>query len=428
MEDRMTHPTITQIAPAVQCVAVQTGQFKTARMVLQLALPLRRNQPAQTAANALLPFLLHRCSAAYPTPRKLEQKLAELYGAVLSANVNKLGEAQILSIGLTAMDDRFALAGEKIAEECAALLLDLLFNPVINESTVELEKRLLIERLESEEGDKWKYAAQRAEALMCSEEAYGLHPLGEKEAVAALTVDDIQAAWERMLIAAPMQLTMVSNAACEPVCHAWRERFASQTRQPAMPQTQFIATPGDVRNFREEQQIEQAKLTIGFRAGVNSASENDYALRVATDIFGGGIHSKLFLSVREKLSLCYHVSAQQHRHKGLVMVRAGIDTEKFDEARVAILDMLAQVQAGDFSAEDLATSQRSMCDSYTTYTDLPETLAAWYGMGLLSGEHVTPQQACAHINAVTREQVIAAAQGIALDSVYLLATKEGANE
>ncbi|MCL2195572.1 MAG: insulinase family protein, partial [Oscillospiraceae bacterium] len=377
----MTHPTITQIAPAVHCVAVRTEQFKTARMVLQMALPLRREQAAQTAANALLPFLLHRCSAAMPTPRKLEQTLADLYGAVLHANVNKQGEAQILSIGLTAMDDRFALAGEKIAEECAALLLDLLFRPLINESTVELEKRLLIERMESEEGDKWKYAAQRAEALMCSDEAYGLNPLGEKDAVAALTVADVQAAWQALLIAAPMQLTMVSNAASEPICAALRERFATQQREPVQPQTQFIPTPGDVRNFREEQQIEQAKLMIGFRAGVNSASENDYALRVAVDLFGGGAHSKLFLTVREKLSLCYHVSAQPHRYKGLVMVRAGIDTEKFDEAREAILDMLAQLQTGDFTDEDLATSQRSMCDSYTTYTDLPETLAAWYGLG-----------------------------------------------
>lgn len=424
----MTHPTITQIAPGVQCVAVQTKQFKTARMVLQLALPLRLNQPAQTAANALLPFLLHRCSAAYPTPRKLEQKLADLYGAVLGATVNKLGEAQVLTIGLTAMDDRFALAGEKVAEDCAALLLDLLFNPIVNESTVELEKRLLIERLESEEGDKWKYAAQRAEALMCNKEAYGLNPLGEKDAVAALTVAEVQAAWQAMLVHAPMQLTMVSHAASEPVCRAWRERFAGQQRQPAMPQTQFVATAGNLRNFREEQQIEQAKLMLGFRTGVNSAQENDYALRVATDLFGGGIHSKLFLTVREKLSLCYHVSAQLHRYKGAMFVRAGIDTEKFDEARHAILDMLAQVQAGEFSAEDLATSQRSICDSYTTYTDLPETLAAWYGMGLLHGEHVTPKQACEKINAVTREQVIAAAQAIALDSVYLLAAKEGEHE
>jgi len=407
---------------------VQTGQFKTARMVLQLALPLRRNEPTQTAANALLPFLLHRCCAAMPTPRKLEQKLADLYGAALNASVNKQGEVQILSIGLTAMDDRFALHGEKIAEECAALLLDLLFNPLINTTTVELEKRLLIERLESEEGDKWKYAAQRAEALMCDAEAYGLNPLGEKDAVAALTVEDVQAAWQAMLITAPMQLTMISNAACEPICQALRERFATQTREPVLPATQFIATPGELRNFCEEQQIEQAKLMIGLRAGVNSADENDFPLRVAVDLFGGGIHSKLFLTVREKLSLCYHVSAQFHRHKGLVMVRAGIDTEKFDEARVAILDMLVQVQAGDFTAEDLATSQRSICDSYTTYTDLPETLAAWYGMGLLCGEHVTPPQACARINAVTREQVIAAAQGIALDSVYLLAAKEGSNE
>ena len=427
-------PIVTEIASGVCCCAIAAERFKTSRMVLQMALPLALGQGRQTAAGALLPFLLHRSCAAYPTPRALESKLADLYGAKLSANVQKLGEAQLLSITLTAIDDRFALGGEKVAEDCADLLLDLLFAPLLEgglfrKSSLELEQRLLIERLESEEGEKRKHASNRCEALMCSQEAYGLNPLGEREAIAALTPEDITQAWRDLLETAPMQLTMVSNAGCEGVCEALKKRFGGQPRRPVMPVTEFIAQAGEEKSVREEQPVEQANLVIGLRAGVHEADEKQYALRVMNSLFGGGVHSKLFLNVREKMSLCYMVYSGFHRFKGIVSVHAGIDNEKFDQARDAILDMLRQLQDGEFTDEDLAMAQRSLCDSYTTAEDLPESLAGWYSPALVSGQFGTPEEACARVNAVTRAEVIAAAQGVTLDTVYLLAAKkEGANE
>ena len=422
-------PIVTEIAPSVHCCAIAVNRFKTSRFVLQIALPLQLSNARQTAAGALLPFLLHRSCATYPTPRALENKLADLYGATLGASVQKLGEAQLLSIALNAIDDRFALHDEHIAEGCADLLLDLLFAPKLEHrlfsySAIELEKRLLIERLESEQGDKRKTAQNRCDALMCSQEAYGLNPLGEPEAIAALTAEDITQAWYNLLETAPMQLTMVSNASCEGVCKALKARFAGLKRKPVMPQTEFIATAGELKSIREEQLVEQANLVMGFRAGINSASEQHYALRVMNDCFGGSIHSKLFMNVREKMSLCYMIYAAFHRFKGIITVHAGIDNEKFDQARDAILDMLKQMQAGEFSDEDLANSQRGLCDTFTTAIDLPESLANWYSSSLISGQFSTPEEACAQVNAVTREQVIAAAKGVMLDTVYLLAAKK----
>jgi len=427
-------PIITSIAPGLRCVAIAADRFKTSRMALQMALPLQLNADKQTAAGALLPFLLHRSCARYPTLRALESQLANLYGAKLSASVQKFGEVQLLSIALTAIDDRFALADEKIAEGCAGLLLDLLFEPVLDETglfpeaSIALEKRLLIERLESEEGNKRQHASNRLEALMCSQEAYGLNPLGEREEIASLTAEEITQAWRGMLETAPMQLTMVSNAGCEGVCATLKLRFEKQVRNPVMPVTEYIAQVGESKSVREEQQVEQANLVIGFRAGVGEFAEKQYPLRVMVDLLGGGVYSKLFLNVREKMSLCYMIYAGFHSYKGVMTVHAGIDSEKFEQARDAILEMLRQVQAGEFTEEDLATSQRSLCDSYSTMNDLPESLAGWYRSCLITGECVTPEDACARVNAVTRDEVIDAAKGVTLDTVYLLAPKKEGSE
>ena len=425
----LTSANVTNVAPGVNLCAIRAGRFKTSRLLLQMALPLRVGQPGATAAGAVLPYILHRSCAAYPRPRALESRLAELYGARLSAQVQKMGEAQVLTIALTAIDDRFALGGEAVAEGGANLLLDLLFEPnrdagLFPEQSIALEKRLLTERLESEEGNKWAYAANRLDALMCSQEAYGLNPLGEREAVAALTPEDVTRAWRNVLETAPMQFTLVADADGQAISKALSARFAGRLRNPAMPLTEFIPVAGEEKFVREEQPIEQAKLFIGLRAGMRDMRDRVYPLWVMSDLFGGGPYSKLFLNVREKMSLCYAVGAQFVRYKGLVVVRSGIDTEKAPEAKAEILRQLQLMRDGDFTDEEMATSVRSLCDSIRTVADTPEGLAQWYSTGLVRGEYLTPEEMCERITSVTRDEIIEAANGVTLDTIYLLAAKE----
>ncbi|MDR2686798.1 MAG: insulinase family protein [Oscillospiraceae bacterium] len=432
----MTSANVTAIAPGVQLCAIRAGRFKTSRLLLQLALPLRLGQPAVTAANAALPFLLHRSCAAYPRPRMLESRLAELYGAKLSAQVHKQGEAQVLTIALTAIDDRFALAGEAVAEGCANLLLDLLFEPNLEdglfpERSVALEKRLLAEQLESEEGNKWTYASNRCDALMCSQEAYGLNPKGEKGAVAALTPEDVTGAWRGALEAAPIQFTLVAGSDGEAVREAIAARFAGQARNPVTPETEFVFAAGEEKFVREEQPIEQAKLFIGLRAGMKDHLDHTFATEIMTDLFGGGPHSKLFLNVREKMSLCYAVGARFSERKGIVTVRAGVDTEKVPEAKAEILRQLQLMKDGDFTDEELATSIRSMCNEIRNGDDTPERVAGWYGiygMGRYTGALLSREEWCARAQAVTRDEVVAAANGLTLDTIYLLASKNEEKE
>lgn len=44
-----------------------------------------------------------------------------------------------------------------------------------------------------------------------------------------------------------------------------------------------------------------------------------------TDVFGGGPYSRLFMNVREKLSLCYYCSARLIRGKGIIVIQSGIE-------------------------------------------------------------------------------------------------------
>ena len=155
------------ICDGVNFRSIRDTKFKTMRISAHLIVPMSR----QTAAeNALLPFLLSRASREYPDFTKLGQRLAELYGASLNADVQKLGDLQVLSLSASGIADRYALEGEAISGELAKLLCSILFDPplvdgLFPEDGFEQEKRQTMELIDSEYSDKRTYARQRCEAI-----------------------------------------------------------------------------------------------------------------------------------------------------------------------------------------------------------------------------------------------------------------------
>ena len=139
------------IAPGVRLCTHKTEQFKTSVVSFNIITDLGEN----AGKKALLLNLLARTCRSYPTITEMNRRLAGLYGAVISPSVRKIGEAQVLSLVLVCLDDRFALMGEKVLGEALRLLSSCLFMPDITpegfkEENIKREKRLLIEKLESE--------------------------------------------------------------------------------------------------------------------------------------------------------------------------------------------------------------------------------------------------------------------------------------
>ena len=410
-----------EIAEGVRLCTVPTDKFKTCRINISMAMPLDSN----ASARAILPFLLHRRCAKYPDFTVLNRRLDELYGASISGGVLRRGEAQVISFTLTAIDDRFALDGDKVALECAELMADMIFDPIkegesFPESIVEQEKHLLVEAIENEMNDKRRYAAMRCEQIMFADEAYSLNRLGNIEDVKALTAQDVFDAWEEELREAQIQVTMVGSMAEEPVAEMFKARFVNIRRKPVEITTQFITAAPKPEYVCETMPIKQGKLVMGFRTGMRDENDNLYAMRMAVDIFGGGTYSKLFSVVREKMSLCYYCSAALFNSKGIVMVQSGIEDSNEEKAKTEIINQLSLVASGEFSDDDFYASAKSLTDSVISNNDTPESLCAWYSSQLLKDELKSPEDFAEGIGNVDRQQIISAAKTIMLDTVYML--------
>lgn len=416
-----------KLCDGVTLTAVQDANYKTNRITCSFFLPLC----TETASRyAILPRLLTRACSMYPDFTLLNQRLSELYGARAGGMVRKIGEVQAVTVAISAIQDRYALDGKSLSAECADLLLEMLFHPALDgdafrKEDVEQERRQLVEEIEAEFTDKRAYAKSRCEQLMCQDEAYGVNRLGSKESAAALTGVEVAAAWKEMLRTARVEIMLLGDMETDKIGARFQKAFQEFGRGKTVScKTQTGKLPEKVREFTDRFDVAQAKLVLGFRTQTAEPDQNVMAMRLMAALYGGTAHSKLFLNVREKLSLCYYCSSRYDKNKGIMLVESGVEAANKEAAQKEILRQLEFVQAGDFTEEELQAAKLSVANSFRTVADSPAYLENWYVTQAFDGTVLSPQEAAAAVENVTKEQVVDCAKGVMLDTIYLLTGKE----
>lgn len=426
--DSKMMPKKINIQDGVNFTVIKDDRFKTGKISVSMFVPLDEKAASQ---NAILPYIMIRSCKKYPDFTALNKRLAGLYGVRLSADVDKIGEAQVLSITATFLDDRYTLYSEKISNEVAKLLCNLIFNPNLEnnlfiEDDVEQEKRQLIESIEAEYNDKKIFAKQKCIAAMCEHERFGVNPLGSKESVQALENKQIFASWENLLKQARFEIIMLGDSDYSDVLSYFSEAFKKiKDRNVLDCSAEIIAAAEKEKNVTQTDDIVQCKLVMGLRTGSQSIEDDDImAKRVMNALLGATPHSKLFLNVREKLSLCYYCVSRFDRNKGIITIESGVLKQNIEAAVSEIKKQIEAIQNGDFSKEDLETTKLSIKNSYRTISDYPGGLENFYLMQTFLKELKTPEQLIDEVETITSEDVINAAKKLTIDTIFTLVNKE----
>ena len=397
-------------------------RFKQGCLSFQLVRPMSAEEAAK---NALLPNLLLRGTNAHPTLRSITQRLDELYGAAVSPLVRRVGDYQTTGLYCGFMDDRFALPGDQVLAPMIAFLEELLLDSPLENggflpSFVESEKRNLIATIESERNDKRAYAMNQLLKTMCRADTFGLPRLGEAEQVAAIDAVDLYRHYREILRTAPIAIFYVGSAEPAIVAEALKPLLSRLDRNSVSLHAQTGFHPCEKSDRVETMEVSQGKPCMGFTTPITNRTPEFASMQVMNSIFGAGMTSKLFMNVREKLSLCYSVGSGYYGSKGIMVVSAGIDFDKEDMTRSEILRQLTACKEGNISMEELNAAKEAILSSLRATHDAPGSIESFYATAALSGLGMTTAEYMAKVEAVTLEQVVAAANTLELHTTYFL--------
>lgn len=419
---------ITQLSNGAEGVFIKNDRFNTTLVSYNFYMPLR----AETAAHyALLPFVLTTCCDKYPDFSKLNFKLSKLYGANLSASAEKVGDFQLIKIAISVIDDRFSLDGEKLSDSAIELLNRLVFEPKVKDGAfydedIAREKRKAVEHIRGEISEKRIYARKRLIEEMYKGKPYGVAKCGTEEDVEKITGQSLYEAWREVLSHAFLRVNVISRSMPNGLFDVVSQKLSEIDRENITGSP--VCTPTEkakkVNTVTENLDIAQGKLVMGFSSETYGDEESTAALSVMCDIFGGGPYSRLFSNVREKMSLCYYCSASSVKAKGLIMVDSGVEKENAETAQKEILNQLEIIKKGEFTDTEFDSSIKGMTDSLNSYNDSQGLLDVWYSVKIFKDKLLSPEDSAELLCSVTRDDVVRAAKGVNLHTVYKLLPKE----
>ena len=415
----------TRLSDGVYFSDVRDSRFKTMKISANIIVPLSEKT---ASANAVLCGVLSRSCEAYPDFTALSKKLSSLYGAELSANIRKIGDNQVLSLSVSGLDDRYALGGESIARELSVLLCGVIFKPNLQgeafvSSEVEQEQRQLLDVIDSEFNDKRIYAVGQMVRNMCADEVFGMKRYGTAEKIKEVTPVSLYETWQNLLKTAVFEIMYIGDSSPEKAANVFGEAFSSVDRAPETAQTQVVLSAGEVKRVVEEMDVAQSKLVMGFRAGTALPDSDAYASMLMCAILGGTANSKLFCNVREKQSLCYYCSSQYDRNKGIMIIDSGVEGKNVEKLEAGIMKEIEDMKNGVISDFEISATKLALVNYFQSSNDTVSGIESWYCSQLTGSGYLSIEEMSKMIQSVTKEQIVAAAEKLTLDTVYLLKNK-----
>jgi len=130
--------------------------------------------------------------------------------------------------------------------------------------------------------------------------------------------------------------------------------------------------------------------------------------------------SKLFMQVREKMSLCYDIGSGFHGSKGILTVGAGIEFEKKETVLEQVKYQLQQICQGNISENELTAAKEALLSNLRSTHDSLGAMESYYSAAAISGIGMTPDVFMEKVQAITVEAVAEAAKTLSLQTVYFL--------
>lgn len=414
------------IKEGIKAHFIKTDLFKTNLIYVMLTTKLERETVTK---NALIPFLLRRGTNNLKTQSELNKKFEEMYGATYDCGIDKIGDNQALKFFIETINDKYTLNKENLLEEFLGVLFDIIFNPLMengrfNEDYLKVEKENLRKVIESKIDNKALYAFDRCIENMYGYKGFGIYKYGYLEDIDKIDNEIISKQYKNLIENSKIDIYISGNFDEFKI-----QKFIDDKLKNISPRKEDIVVNNfstenkqkveKVKEIQEEMNITQGKLVIGLDV-LNPGKDIQNAVTIYNAILGGSANSFLFQNVREKAGLAYTARSNYNKMKSNIFISCGIEIQNYEKAVNIIKEQLENLKNGDFSNDDLINAKRFIISGIKTIEAEQDTEVVFYIGQEISKQNVNIDEYILNIENIKREDVIEAAQNIAINTIFFL--------
>jgi len=287
------------------------------------------------------------------------------------------------------------------------VLTDLVRNPVLRSSDLELERRVVLEEISLVDDTPDDLVFELHSETMWPEHPYGYSILGTPDSVSGLAADDLRQLHQRAYHPRHVVIAAAGNVQHELLLKllakcGWFTFEPGPERPPVQTVPPAVRADRRVTRDTAQEHIVLGTDTFAYR------DERRYPLILVTTVLGSGMSSTLFQRVREELGLAYSVYSYQsfYRETGVVGVYVGTHPSTAERAVDAIAEELRALAQHGLEPDRLAEAKQQLKGQVTLSLESPS--ARMYRLATLAmfdEPYRTIDQVLADIDRVSADQV-----------------------
>ena len=418
---------VIEMADQVKLHLIKSDKFKTDLIGVYIKRPLDEKEATY---NTLLTRILEQGTQSWGNSQVLHHALDDLYGAILSCDVNKYGELHAMQFKLQLPNERH-IKDKELLDSGLEILNEVLRKPALEnglfkEDIFKTEVKNLREEIQGRVNDKMVYAIDRCTEHMCVDEPFKYYQYGTEEMLNTITNEDLVVHYGNVIRTSPIDIVVVGELDFEKTRELIIEKFDFDREKIVSLTDSITDVPVDaVREVNECFDVSQAKLTLGLRTNIAFSHPLYNASVIFSNILGGGASSKLFKNVREKASLCYYIFSRVEKYKGIMLISSGIEAKDKQKAIDLIQIEMDRMITGLFDDDDIKIAKDALTSAVRSISDYPNSFMNFYYSQKLSGKSFDMEGLLKKIELVTKDEIMEAGKLMTLDTVYFL-SKEGA--
>ena len=272
---------------------------------------------------------------------------------------------------------------EEHVDKSFEILSDIFLNSNYPEEELNKERTVIIEEINMTEDTPDDLCIDKLATAFFGERGYGATILGPIENARRFNREDIFNYRKKYYLPANTVISFAGKVKFEKVLQLVEKYFDSYENnllfKPNLVDCKFYTGNSCVIKPIEQAHIGLAIPSVEITSPIRSAS------LCLSSILGGGMSSRLFQSVREKLGLAYSVYSflSSYKETGVTYVYAGVNQQTVKEAYDCIIDELTQFSEKGITAKELNRAKEQIKGSTALSSESTSSLMMSFGKRLL---------------------------------------------
>ncbi len=301
----------------------------------------------------------------------------------------------------------YAKAHKKHFNQILDVIADIYQDQRFDEAEIEREKGVIIEEINMYEDIPQKNVQDLIMEALYGDQPAGWNIAGTKETVLSIGKKEFEKYVTEHYVAESTVIAVAGAVEHEDVLKKAQQVFKDLRQAPKKEKLSVKEQQKETVVLAKKKNSDQTHMVLAFRS-YDLYDERNYAFSVLGGVLGKGMSSRLFQLLREKMGVCYYVSAgnDTYTDHGAFEISSGIDTKRVPEVMSAIVNELKRLKTELVSAEEINKVKEYLIGKMYLALESSDSFADHVaGQEIFKRPIRTPEEIAQKIQAVTAEDI-----------------------